>query len=131
MTKMRYNVRMLRTSFKELLNTSKLYRRTTIVSGVLLILTAALPAWKILPISGDNPYIPLHYNVYMGIDESGPWQRVFVLPAIGLALLLVNTVLQAVLHKREKVLSTFFAVTTVASEAILLVSMVLIVLLNL
>lgn len=129
--KMRYNVRMLRNDVKELLKTSKLFRRTTLVSGVLLILTAALPAWKILPISADNPYIPLHYNVYMGIDESGPWQRVFVLPAIGLGLLVVNTILQVVLHKREKVLSTFFAVTTVAGEAILLVSMVLIVLLNL
>ncbi len=128
---MRYNVRMLRKNFVELFRTSKLYRRTTIVSGVLLILTAALPAWKILPISADNPYIPLHYNVYMGIDESGPWQRVFVLPAIGLGLLLVNTFLQVVLHKRERVLATFFAITTVASEAILLVSMVLIVLLNL
>ncbi len=131
MTKMRYNVRMLRNEFKELLRNSRPYRRTTIVSGVLLLLTAALPVWKILPLSADSPFIPLHYNVYMGIDESGPWQRVFVLPAIGFVLLVVNTILQAVLHKKEKVLSTFFAVATVASEAVLLVSMVLIVLLNL
>jgi len=122
---MRYNVRMFRKDLKDLLKTSKLYRRTTIVSGVLLLMTLALPVWKILPISGDNPYIPLHYNVYMGIDESGPWQRVFVLPAV------VNSILQVVFYKREKVLSTFFAVATVATEAILLVSMVLIVLLNL
>jgi len=128
---MRYNVRMFRKDLKDLLKTSKLYRRTTIVSGVLLLMTLALPVWKILPISGDNPYIPLHYNVYMGIDESGPWQRVFVLPAIGLVLLVVNSILQVVFYKREKVLSTFFAVATVATEAILLVSMVLIVLLNL
>ena len=128
---MRYNVRMLRKDFKDLLKTSKLYRRTTIVSGVLLSLTLALPAWRILPIASTTPFIPLHYNVYMGIDESGPWQQVFVLPAIGFVLLLVNTIFQVFLHKREKVLSTFFAIATVASEAILLVSMVLIVLLNL
>lgn len=128
---MRYNVRMFRKDLTELVKTSKLYRRTTLVSGILLLLTVMLPAWKIIPLSADNPYIPLHYNVYMGIDESGPWQRVFVLPAIGLGLLLVNAVLQALLFRREKVLATFFAVATVASEAILLVSMVLIVLLNL
>ncbi len=122
---------MLRKDLKESLKTANLYRRTTIVSGVLLLLTLALPIWKILPISGDNPYIPLHYNVYMGIDESGPWQYVFVLPAIGFGLLIVNSVLQVVFYRREKVLSIFFAVATVATEAILLVSMVLIVLLNL
>jgi len=128
---MRYNVLMLRKDLRDLLKTSKLYRRTTIVSGVLLLMTFALPAWRILPIASTTPFIPLHYNVYMGIDESGPWQQVFVLPAIGLALLVINTIFQIFLSKREKVLSTFFAVATVATEAILLVSMVLIVLLNL
>ncbi|MEI6510767.1 MAG: hypothetical protein WCO25_01860 [Candidatus Uhrbacteria bacterium] len=122
---------MLRKDLRDLLKTSKLYRRTTIVSGVLLLMTFALPAWRILPIASTTPFIPLHYNVYMGIDESGPWQQVFVLPAIGLALLVINTIFQIFLSKREKVLSTFFAVATVATEAILLVSMVLIVLLNL
>ena len=122
---------MFREDFRHLLKHSKLFRRTTVVSGALLLLTVALPIWKIIPIGADNPFIPLHYNVYMGIDEFGPWQSVFVLPAIGLVLLLVNVVLQGTLHRHEKVLSTFFAVATVASEAVLLVSMTLIVLLNL
>lgn len=128
---MRYNVRMLKKELQDLLKTSKLYRRTTTVSGILLFLTFALPVWRILPIASTTPYIPLHYNVYMGIDESGPWQQVFVLPTIGLVLLLVNTVFQVFLYKREKVLSAFFAIATVVSEATLFVSMVLIVLLNL
>ena len=55
---MRYNVRMLRKDFKDLLKTSKLYRRTTIVSGVLLLLTLALPTWRILPIASTTPFIP-------------------------------------------------------------------------
>lgn len=122
---------MFRKDLLDLIRTSKLYRRTTVVSGVLLILTLALPAWKIVPIGSETPFIPLHYNVYMGVDEFGAWQNVFALPAIGAAILVVNTALQAMFFKRERILAVFLAVATVVSELVLLVSMVLIVLLNL
>lgn len=116
---------------KELLRTSALYRRTAIASGVLLLLTVALPVWRILPMAGDRPFIPLHYNVYVGVDAFGPWYDVFVLPMLGAALLVVNLVFQAAFYERERVLSAFFAVATLVTEAVLLVAMVLIVLLNL
>lgn len=129
--KTRYNVRMFRNDLRELVRTSAFYRRTAIASGILLFLMVALPLWRILPTADDKPFIPLHYNVYMGVDAFGPWYHIFFLPAIGLALLAVNTAFQVVFFKREHVLSAFFAVATVATESILLVAMVLIVLLNL
>lgn len=117
-------------SVRELARTSAWYRRTALASGVLLILMAALPAWRILPFAGDKPFIPLHYNVYVGIDAFGPWYGVFALPALGLALLTVNMAFQAAFYERERVLSVFFAVATLLTELVLLVAMVLIVLLN-
>ena len=132
---MRYNGRMSPRAFihtlQELVHTSKLYRRTSIASGVLLLACVLLPVWRILPISSDRPFIPLHYNVYMGVDEIGPWYDVFVLPGLGASLFFLNTVFQALLFKRERVLSIFFALATLATEAVLLAAMVMIVLLNL
>ena len=118
-------------SVKELFRTSPLYRRTAIASGVLLVFMIALPLWRILPLASEKPFIPLHYNVYMGVDAFGPWYDVFLLPILGLVLLLVNVAFQALFFQQEHVLSLFFATVTVATEAILFVAMVLIVLLNL
>lgn len=141
---MRYNVRMFEVvkktkrsaglffrSLCELLRTSAPYRRAAIASGVLLAATTALPLWRILPLAGEKPYIPLHYNVYMGVDAFGPWYGVFALPALGAAMLIVNLAFQAVLYRRERVLCVFFAVTTLLTEFVLFAAMILIVLLNL
>jgi hypothetical protein len=115
----------------DLVKTSKFYRRTALASLILVILTFAVPAWKIVPIREAAPFIPLHYNIYIGIDRFGPWYYVFIPGALGLTLLFVNTVFQAVFYRREKVLSGFFAVATVFAELTLFVAMVLSVLLNL
>ena len=129
---MMYNGRMrFLKLIKNLLRSSALYRRTAVASGILLVLTIALPVWRILPMAGQKPFIPLHYNVYVGVDAFGPWYDIFVLPVLGAALLVVNLIFQAVFFERERVLSAFFAVATLVTELVLLVAMVLIVLLNL
>ena len=115
----------------DLVKTSKFYRLTALASLVLVILTFAVPAWKIVPLREASPFIPLHYNIYIGIDRFGPWYYVFAPAALGLTLLVVNTVFQAVFYRREKVLSSFFAVATVFAELALFVATVLSVLLNL
>lgn len=124
-------VRALWDSIKDLLHTSAFYRRTATASGILLLLMIILPIWRILPIARDNPFIPLHYNVYVGIDSFGPWYGIFTLPFLGAALFITNLIFQAVFYRREHVLSIFFAIATIVTESVLLVAMVLIVLLNL
>ncbi len=123
--------RRFRHAIVDLLRTSVLYRRTTMVSSVLLLLTVALPVWRILPIASEKPFIPLHYNVYMGVDAFGPWYAIFILPLLGVGLLVVNLVFAAAFYRREHMLVAFFAVATFVTELVLLAAMVLIVLLNL
>lgn len=118
-------------SLKDLFSSSAIYRRTAILSAVLVVMTALLPLWRILPLAKDRPYIPLHYNVYLGVDNFGPWYGIFVLPGLGLTLLVVNIVFETVFFRREHILSKFFAIATVIAEAVLLIAMILIVLLNL
>ncbi len=131
MQKLTKAMRLFRDALVELLRTSALCRRTALASGILLLLTIALPVWRILPLAGEKPFIPLHYNVYMGVDAFGPWYDIFILPALGTALFFVNLAFQAAFFERERVLSVFFAVATLVTELILFVAMVLIVLLNL
>jgi hypothetical protein len=128
--KLKKAARGLLSSVAHLLRVSPEYRWMAVASVALVALTAALPAWRILPLSGEKPFIPLHYNVYVGVDAFGPWYDVFLLPALGALLLAVNMAFQAVLYERERVLSAFFVVATLLAELVLLVSMVLIVLLN-
>lgn len=117
-------------SLRELLTGSAVYRRTAVLSALLVLATSLLPMWRIVPLAKNQPFIPLHYNIYLGVDNFGPWYAVFVLPGLGLALLLVNIIFEAVFFRREKVLSYFFAYATVFAELLLLAAMVLIVLLN-
>ena len=117
--------------FTDLMRASRLYRWSTIVSVILVLMTFLLPAWRIVPLAQNQPYIPLHYNIYFGIDRFGPWYFIFFPAALGAALLVINLLFELVFFRREHVLSKFFAVATVISEIILLVSVVLIVLLNL
>lgn len=117
-------------TYVEMLTSSKFYRRTLIASLLFLMGLIALPIWKILPIAETQEFIPLHYNIYFGVDRFGHFYQVFVLPAIGLALFIINTIFQAVFYHREHVLSYFFAVTTLIAELSLFASMVFIVLLN-
>lgn len=118
-------------SFVELMKESPIYRWSAIISFLLVVLTFAIPAWKILPNAGEQNFIPLHYNIYFGIDQFGPWYYVFFVPSLGLVLLLVNLIFETVYFRKEQVLSYFFALATLFSEIVLLVAVVLIVLLNL
>ncbi len=123
--------RKLRFAMRDLFKNSKFYRRITIVSAILVVLTFILPLWILIPNLGEAEFIPLHYNVYFGVDRFGPWYYIFILPALGFLLLLINIIFESIYVKREHVLSMFFAVITVAVEAILFTSMLLITVENL
>ncbi|MBU0531137.1 MAG: hypothetical protein ABIG32_00220 [Candidatus Uhrbacteria bacterium] len=121
----------LRFAMRDLFRNSPLYRWLTLLSGLLVIATFVLPIWKLIPNLDGANFIPLHYNIYFGVDRFGPWYYIFMMPALGLLLLIINIIFEGIYVKREHILSIFFAVCTVAVEALLFGSMILIVLLNL
>lgn len=116
-------------------------KRIALFSLALVVLMIALPLWKLLPIVSDRPFIPLHYNIYLGIDRFGPWYQIFILPVIGGVILLLNLSLAASfaegetrvfrLGRSEPVLSGLFVWLTPVLELILLASVVFTLLLNL
>lgn len=102
-----------------------------VLSLLFLLLDVALPIWRIVPLAESRPYIPLHYNIYLGVDRLGPWWHIFAIPALGFGLFLFHLILQTIAFRKEKLLATMVAVAAVVIEFLLLVAMTLIVLLNL
>ncbi|MEI7621601.1 MAG: hypothetical protein WCJ51_03620 [Candidatus Moraniibacteriota bacterium] len=46
--------------------------------------------------------IILHYNVYFGVDVIGSWWQMYLMPSIGLFLLLVNATLGFLFYQRKE-----------------------------
>jgi len=118
-------------TFIKLMRSSVVFHWSAILSLITVVLTFLIPLWKILPLSEEQSFLPLHYNIYFGIDQFGPWYYVFFVPSLGLVLLIINLVFEVVFFRKEAILSYFFAFATLFAELILLVAVVLIVLLNL
>ena len=66
--------------------------------------------------------IPLHYTIYFGIDLLGPWQWLFLLPGLGLVVLLVNSGLALPLFGRERIASYFLVVASALIQLIVLIA---------
>lgn len=107
---------------------------------VRLLLLFAFLVWLLIPIvsfiylrpgAEEGQYLPLHYNIFFGIDEYGPWYSVFQLPTFGLFVLLLNIYLAAKFFERERILSLFFVCLTLAVQIILFFAVYFIILLNL
>ena len=74
--------------------------------------------------------IPLHYNIYFGIDLLGPWYHLYIMPAIGLVFLTLNFLFGALVYGYEKMLSYFLAVGSSLIQFLLIFSAVFIIFIN-
>lgn len=108
-----------------------LFLWTRIISLVLIVLSTALILWKLMPVGAGGDPVALHYNVFVGVDLLGEWYRALTLPAIGLLLLVANTLFARQVWEKEHLLSFLFAAGTIVAEITLFVAVVFITLLNL
>lgn len=118
-------------AFRELFRRAPSYRWFALASLLLIACTALIPVWKLLPLLQSQSFLPLHYNIYFGVDQFGAWYGLFEPAAIGLLILAVNVACEAALFRRERILSAFFAGATLLAEVILLAATAFTVWLNL
>lgn len=70
----------------------------------------------------DFPII-LHYNVYFGVDVIGAWWQVYSLPAIGLAILSVNTILGYSFYcQKERIMAHLLMLGTLMVQIIMTIA---------
>ena len=74
--------------------------------------------------------VPLHYNIFLGIDYIGRWQFGLFLPGIATLVLIVNTFLAQVERKRVPVLTGMLTVSSALVSLLALAGVFFVLLLN-
>lgn len=78
----------------------------------------------------EQAFIPLHYNIYLGVDMFGHWQKIFIMPVLGLLILVFNAIIALSLFNRKKIISYFLSISSMVIQLFLLVATVLVILIN-
>lgn len=74
--------------------------------------------------------LPLHYNIFFGIDYLGSWQEAVRVPLAGLVIAICNAIVGVFLWRRDRVISYFLGFATVAVNLVLATAIFFIVYLN-
>lgn len=51
--------------------------------------------------------VPLHFNIYFGIDVIDKWSQAFMIPGIGLLVIVINLSLAYLIFSKEKFVAQF------------------------
>jgi hypothetical protein len=91
-----------------------------------LLLYLAILGW----VRAQTEPLILHYSVYFGIDLIGSWYRLYLMPAVGSFLLLVNFFLTILFYRKERIIGYFSSGALAFAELLLLVGGILLVWIN-
>ena len=108
----------------------KLFLKDYWISGPLVASLALQGAvwWYVLAnIHPSSEQFFLHYNVVFGVDLIGAWWKIYLLPAVGLLVLLLNYILGLYFYREDRLLSRLFSFFTLFFQIFLLTAAVLIV----
>lgn len=67
----------------------------------LIVAMVALLVWRLAPLVSTHPYLPLHYNIYLGVDRFGPWYHILLLPVLSVVFLVLNLSIAAQISETE------------------------------
>jgi len=118
-------------NLKDKIKISQLRQDRFILINTIFAIVLNVVIWLVLflNIDSSSEFIPLHYNIYFGIDLIGPWYKVFVIPILGLVVFFINLLLSYII--KIKVLSYFLIGSSVFAQFILLIGSIFVILLNL
>lgn len=93
-----------------------------IVIGLAVLSNMAI--WLILYFRvepSDYP-IPLHYNIYTGIDAIDYWYKIFIIPGLGILAIIINMLIGLFYNNKEKFISYIMYTAALLIQLVLLVS---------
>lgn len=107
------------------------------LSRALLIASLALnlAVWaflylKFFPLRTAEGVLPLHYNIYFGIDFVGAWYEILIIPLVGIFFIIVNFILADIIYLRDKVAGYFLIGAAALSQILLLLAAYAIIMIN-
>ena len=107
------------------------FRVVTSLSLLTWLASVALLSVRVLPIIYGKTAVPLHYNIHIGVDTVGPWWRIYLVPVIGLIIIVTNLFLAWFMWSRDPVLSHVAGITALLLQIVLLTATIFIVYLSL
>ncbi len=75
--------------------------------------------WFVVPRLGTLDFLRLHYTAGLGIDRIGVWWHIFLYPAAGFIVFIVNVLLSAVAGRKHRLLGTLVLSATVVVQVLL------------
>lgn len=105
-------------------------KAATWVFSISWVLGLALLCWRILPLVYGRDSVPLHYNIYVGIDSFGPWWMLFEVSVLSLVIGMLNALLAATLLKKRPMLALATWSATLFVGILAFIALVRIVLIN-
>ncbi len=105
-------------------------RLVTIAYSLVILVNAAM--WLSIFVFLDRTQVItiLHYNIYFGPDTFGNWYDLMILPGIGLAVAILDFALTSWVWKRDRYLAYVATVGAVATQLVLMVALILMILTN-
>ena len=113
-------------------NFFKFFLKNKIIAANLIIsIIINISIWiNLLRIKKVDEMIPLHYNVYFGIDYIGDWHKIFIIPLIGIIILFVNFLLALLIYYKDKFISYILVFVALFIQIILFLASLSIVWIN-
>lgn len=88
-----------------------------------LLLNVFIWVYLIRLIPPTNSWLPIHYNVYFGIDWLGPWVYIFIFPFVGLILILANITFAILVQAKEPHLTKLLSWSTLVVHFFIILSL--------
>lgn len=107
-----------------------LSRALLITSLVLNLAVWAFLYLKFFPLRTAEGVLPLHYNIYFGIDFVGAWYEILIMPLVGIFFIAINFFLADIIYLRDKVTGYFLIGAAAFSQVLLLLAAYAIIMLN-
>lgn len=90
-------------------------------SIISIILNFFIWLFLIIRVKSLNQIIPLHYNIYYGVDFIGPKTELFKINLLALLILFINLFLAFKIYKYERINSYFLLFASLLSQLIFLI----------
>ncbi len=107
-----------------------LFRYTSGVALLAILAAIVLPLWRLFPDIYGRPVVPLHYNIHYGVDWTGAWWQIFLLPIMGVVFFALNTGIALFFVRRNLMLTNVALCATAILTLLLFAAMVFVVSLN-
>ena len=109
------------------------WKNEIIMSIFALSCLANISLWVFLFKNQKSSELPviLHYSLFFGVDYLGGYNEIYLIPAVGVIIIVTNTILGCLLYKKERLASYFLAFNIFIVQLFLLLAGYLIVEINL